>query len=207
MPRLRRRSFHNPVSSFNRRRAEFARDGIAFAFYIVIGLILVLFALVIAVSRWYFIDTGENYLVGFPSPRTYIARVTTRFVDRDITSEARNIAADQIVNVRVRNRRSTQLVLDRIADLKNEGDLSFAPPQLEEIVEAMPDEIRAAVINTAVEIAERNYDRFATRSEQRSMIWDNLRNVDLPQADQNVVFQLLDTLLVPTVIDATESPT
>ncbi|MCL2684016.1 MAG: HDIG domain-containing protein [Synergistaceae bacterium] len=179
------------------------RNG-SFIFLVMIRFALVLCAVAIALARWYFVDTGENYMVGFPSPRTYTARVATRFVDRALTSEARHTAADQIVNVRVRNRRATQLVTARIADLKNEGDLSFAPPSLEEIVTAMSDDVRIAVINTVVEIAEKNYDKSVTRSEQSAMIWDNLRNVDLPQAEKNVIVQLLDSLLIPTVIEDSE---
>ena len=201
---LRRRLYHKRITPAALSNGESQRDGVSFRFLVMIRVVLVLLAGLIALGRWYFIDVSENYMVGFPSPRTYTARVTTRFVDRALTNEARNTAADQIVNVRVRNRRATQLVLERIAALKNEGNLSFAPPRLEEIVADLPDDVRETVIHTAVEIAERNYDRSSTRTEQRNMIWDNLRNVDLPQSDKNIIVQLLDTLLVPTVIDDNE---
>jgi putative nucleotidyltransferase with HDIG domain len=154
--------------------------------------------------RWYFIDTSENYMVGYPSPRTYLARVTTRFVDREATNETRHLAAEQIVTVRVRNNGATQLVREHIANLKNNGDLSFASPRLAEIVKAMSDDVRIGVVGATVEIAEKNYDRSITRSEQTAVIWDNLKNVPLAQADKNVAFQLLDALLTPTVTEDAE---
>jgi membrane-associated HD superfamily phosphohydrolase len=167
-------------------------------------LALVVCAAAIAIFRWYLVDTSENFMVGYPSPRTYPARITTRFVDRALTSESRHLAAEQIVNVRVRNNSATQLVNARVSNLKNGGDLSFTPPRLAEIVSVMSEDIRARVIDSVVEIAEKNYDKSVTRSEQTAVIWDNLRNVQLSQADKNVAFQILDALLVPTVAEDRE---
>jgi putative nucleotidyltransferase with HDIG domain len=166
--------------------------------------LLVLSAGAIVMMRWYFIDTSANYMVGYPSPHTYLARVTTRFVDRDATNESRHLAAEQIVTVRVRNNASTQIVRENIAALKNNGDVSFASPRLAEMVRALSDDVRTGVIDTAVEIAEKNYDKAVTRAEQTAVIWDNLRDSSLAQADKNVVFQLLDSLLIPTVAEDAE---
>jgi putative nucleotidyltransferase with HDIG domain len=165
---------------------------------------IVLCAVAIALARWYFVDTNENYMVGYPSPRTYPARVATRFVDRALTRESRHIAAEQIVNVRVRSRSATELVQTRIASLKNDGDLSFAPPALEEIVRVMSDDVRARVIRTTVEIAEKNYDKAVTRPEQTAILLDSLKNFQISQGEKNVIQQLTDALLVPTVMEDQE---
>ncbi|MDR3075732.1 MAG: hypothetical protein LBU26_00395, partial [Synergistaceae bacterium] len=204
MPGLRRRSSHNWFAPILSRGPAALPGGMSAAFIMAVRAALVLCAVMIAFMRWYLVDTSDNYMVGYPSPRTYPARIATRFVDRALTNESRHMAADQIVNVRVRNRSATQLVTNRIANLKNGGDTSFAPPLLEEIIRAMPDGARAAVISTAVEIAEKNYDKAVTRSEQTSIILDSLKSSPLPQADKNVVQQLLDALLVPTVNDDSE---
>jgi hypothetical protein len=155
-------------------------------------IVLVISAGAIVLLRWYFVDMSESYMAGYPAPRTYIARSFTRFVDKTATSELRNMASDQIVNVRVRNYGSTQFVVQRISALKNDGNFDFAPPELASVIRALPDADRARIISTAVDIAEKNYDRFTNKSEQTSMIWDNLRYIDIPQANKNVIFQLLD---------------
>jgi putative nucleotidyltransferase with HDIG domain len=68
----------------------------------------------------------------------------------------------------------------------------------------MPEGVRSQVLTATVEIAEKNYDKSISRSEQTALIWDNLKSSPLPQADKNVVFQLLDALLVPTVAEDSE---
>jgi putative nucleotidyltransferase with HDIG domain len=180
------------------RREQTARSG-DIAFLVLLRVVLVAGAAAIVMLRWYFVDARNGYRVGHPSPRTYLARVSARFVDQTTTSEVRNMAAERIVDVRVRNDSATRLVMSRISDLKNAGNLDFAPEKLREIVNAMSDDVRKKVIDATVEISGKNYDKSITRSEQTAVIWDNLRNADMPQAEKNVVFQLTDALLIPTV--------
>jgi putative nucleotidyltransferase with HDIG domain len=179
-------------------------DGASVVFFSLFRLVLVLSAGAIVMLRWYFVDMGESYMVGYPSPRTYIARSSTRFVDRTATSEMRNMAADQIVNVRVRNYGLTQLVNQRISSLKNDGNFNFVSPELATIIRALSDADRTRVISAALNIAENNYDRFINKSEQTAMIWEHLKYIDMSQANKNVVFQLLDDLLLPTVTEDAE---
>jgi putative nucleotidyltransferase with HDIG domain len=184
--------------SFLSRRERTARSGDT-AFLVLLRIVLVASAAAIVMLRWYFVDARNGYRVGHPSPRTYLARVSARFVDQATTREVRNMAAERIVDVRVRDDSATRLVTSRISDLKNAGDLSFAPEKLREIVNAMSDDVREQVIDATVGISEKNYDKSVTRSEQTAVIWDSLRNTDMPQAEKNVVFQLADALLIPTV--------
>ncbi|MDR0653764.1 MAG: HDIG domain-containing protein [Synergistaceae bacterium] len=198
MAGVRRRSYRRWLS-FLSRREQASRDGNT-AFFVVLRVVLVMSAAAIVMLRWYFVDARDGYRVERPSPRTYLARVSARFVDDATTKEVRNMAADQIVDVRVRNNSATSVVRSRISDLKNTGDMGFAPEKLREIVNSMSDDVREQVIDAAVEISEKNYDKSATRSEQTAVIWDNLRNADMSQAEKNVVFQLADALLVPTIV-------
>jgi putative nucleotidyltransferase with HDIG domain len=179
-------------------------DGAPVVFLSLFRLVLVVSAGLIVLLRWYFVDLGESYMAGYPAPRTYIARSSIRFADKAATNELRSMAADQIVNVRVRNYGLTQLVVQRISALKNDGSLDFAPPELASVIRGLPEADRTQVIGAAVDIAEKNYDRFASKSEQAAMIWDHLRYAEMPQANKNVVFQLLDALLLPTVADDAE---
>lgn len=153
---------------------------------------------------WYFEDRKESYRVGYPSPRTYLAQSSTRFVDKNATTEVRGQAADQIVNVRVRDDRATQAVSKRISGLKNNGDIEFASPQLISVLDSMSDDQREKIIAATIDIAEKNYDKAINKPEQTAMIWDSLRFVDMPQSDKNVVFQLLDSMLEPTIQEDAE---
>jgi putative nucleotidyltransferase with HDIG domain len=168
-------------------------------FLIALRVVLVIAAAAMVMLRWHFVDARGGYRVGHPSPRTYLARVSARFADKATTNEIRDMAADRIVDVRVRDSGATRLVMSRISDLKNSGDMNFAPEKLREIVNAMSGDARKRVIGAVIEISGKNYDKSVTRSEQTAVIWDNLRNADMPQAEKNVVFQLTDALLVPTV--------
>jgi putative nucleotidyltransferase with HDIG domain len=198
MAGVRRRSYRRWLG-FLSRRERAARGGDT-AFLIALRVALIIGASALVMLRWYFVDARGGYRVGYPSPRTYLARVSARFVDQATTSEIRNLAADQIVDVRVRNDSATRLVMSRISGLKSAGDLSFAPERLREIVNEMPDGVRESVIDAVVGISEKNYDKSVTRSEQTAVIWDSLRNAEMAQAEKNVVFQLADALLVPTVV-------
>ncbi|MDR1886262.1 MAG: HDIG domain-containing protein [Synergistaceae bacterium] len=165
--------------------------------------VLVASVAVIVSLSWFLIDRNESYRVGSPSPRTYLAQSSARFVDRTATSEMRNQAADQIVNVRVRNERMTQVVRERISALKESGELDFAPPQVLEVLNGVSDDVRSQIIAAVIDVAERNYDKSINWTEQTGVIWDSLRPVDMPQADKNIAFQILDSMLAPTV---TEDP-
>jgi putative nucleotidyltransferase with HDIG domain len=204
MPGVRRRSFHRWLAPILRAGRGSQRGGVSRAFIAGIQASLVILAAVITFARWYFVDTNENYMIGYPSPRTYQARITTRFLDGALTDESRGMAANQIVNVRVRDRGATRLVTSRISNLRKNGDLSFASTKLESLVRSMPDDVRERVITTAADIAERNYDKAVTKSEQTAVILDSLRNLHLEPAESNVVQQILDALLVPTVTEDTE---
>ena len=166
--------------------------------------VLVLSVGLIAFIGWFLIDSSESYRIGSPSPRTYLAQSSARFVDKSATSEMRNQAADQIVNVRVRNDRMTQVVRERISDLKESGGLSFAPQRVADVLNDVSSDVRERIISTVIDIAERNYDKSVNWTEQTGIIWDSLRPLDIPQSEKNIAFQLLDTLLAPTVVEDSE---
>ncbi|MDR3355039.1 MAG: HDIG domain-containing protein [Synergistaceae bacterium] len=165
---------------------------------------LVLGVGLIAFMGWFLVDRNESYRVGSPSPRTYLAQSSARFVDKSATSEMRNQAADQIVNVRVRDNRMTQAVRERISELKESGSLNFAPPRVVDVLNGVSPDVRERIISTVIDVAEKNYDKSVSWTEQTGMIWDSLRPVDIPQSEKNIAFQLLDTLLSPTVVEDSE---
>ena len=167
-------------------------------------LILFLCAGTIVSVGWYFVDRNESYRVGYPSPRTYLAQSSAKFVDNSATSDLRHQAAEQIVNVRVKDDKASQLVRQRLNDLKNSGNIDFASPQLVKIVNDFPEAERNKLLSAVVDIAEKNFDRALNRTEQSAFIWESLKHVKTGQAEKNVIYQILDSMLLPTVVEDSE---
>jgi putative nucleotidyltransferase with HDIG domain len=165
---------------------------------------LVMSSALVVVLGWYFIDRDESYRVGYPSPRTYLAQSPARFIDADATADLKSRASDQVVDVRVRDDNATSLVQNRISSLRNEGNIDFAQPQLISLINALPDEKRAGIFVTVARIAEENFDKSVSGTEQSARIWNSLQGSDLSQADKNLAYQLLDAMLTPTVLEDSE---
>ncbi|MDR0617162.1 MAG: HDIG domain-containing protein [Synergistaceae bacterium] len=171
------------------------------ATYWLFQLSLVVSSAMIVILGWYFIDRNESYRVGYPSPRTYLAQSSARFLDTKATEDQKELASGQIVDVRVRDAAATRIVQDKIASLRNDGNISFAPPQLASLLRGLPDGNRASILAAVARIAEENYDKSVSRTEQSARIWDSLQRSDLTQSDKNLAYQLLDAMLAPTVVD------
>ena len=167
-------------------------------------LFLVVCAGMIVFLGWYFVDRNESYRVGYPSPRSYLAQSSARFVDNTATTDLRNQAAEQIVKVRVRDDKATQLVKRRLAELKKSGNVDFLSAPLSRILNDLPEAERKKILSVVIDIAEKNFDKSINRTEQSALIWESLRRVNLGQAEKNVVYQILDVLLLPTVVEDAE---
>lgn len=166
--------------------------------------ILTILAELIVCAGWFFVDRSESYRVGYQSPRTYLAQSSARFVDSAATSDLRDQAAAQIARVRVRDDQATRIVRQRIDDLKKSGNLNFAPIPLAKLVNGFPEAERSKIIAVAAGIAESNFDRSISRTEQTASVWDSLGRVSMGQAEKNVVFQILDAMLIPTLVEDEE---
>lgn len=153
---------------------------------------------------WYFEDRPRAFRVGEPSPRTYIAQMSSTFVDSAATEDLRSAASDSVANVRVRDADATKIVSERIIALRGEGSIAYAPSELAKIVEALPDASRARVLAVTAEIAADNFDRSASELEQTSVLWSALEKVEMDQSEKNIVFQLLNAMLVPTISEDSE---
>jgi len=167
-------------------------------------LILIAVVVIIVSAGWFFVDRNESYRVGYPSPRTYLAQSSARFVDSAATKDLRDQAAAQIARVRVRDGQATRIVRQRIDDLKKSENLDFAPIALVKLVGGFPESERAGILAVAADIAEKNFDRSVSRAEQTAAIWESLGRVNMGQAEKNVVFQVLDAMLIPTLVEDEE---
>jgi putative nucleotidyltransferase with HDIG domain len=204
MDRIRKLSFLDGLrGKIYRNKGKRPQDNLS-AVYWLFHLALVMSSAMIVIFGWYFIDRNESYRVGYPSPRTYLAQSSARFIDTEATADQKERAGGQIVDVRVRDAAATRLVQEKIASLRNDGNIGFAQPQLVGLVNALPAENRASILATVARIAEENYDKSVSRTEQSARIWDSLQRSELRQSDKNLAYQLLDAMLAPTVVNDPE---
>lgn len=199
MAKGRRRLSLNWLRAFLSRYAKGNVSGSAGGALLVFRILLVLCAGIIVFIGWFFIDRMQSYRVGYPSPRTYLAQSSVRFVDKEATDALRKQAAEQIVKVQVRNDEAASRILQRIDDLKTKGSFDQAPPRLVEFLNNLPQERRTRVISAAIGVAEENVNKSINWTEKSAMIWANLRSLNMSQADKNIIYQLLDPMLESTV--------
>ncbi len=167
-------------------------------------LILVLSAGLIVFFGWYCVDRNNSYRVGEPSPRLYLSISSASFEDRTLTNEARQRAEDQVVSVRLQDEANTATVAKRIAALRDEGRLTFASPALLRLVESRQEEERQREIALAAEIAEQIFRNSLNEAEKTAAIWEALSPRNMSHGEKNVVYQILDEMLMPTVVEDKE---
>lgn len=165
----------------------------------VFRIILLAVALFLITGNWLFIDRHENYRIGYPSAKTYFALTSSRYEDRAATLELRQRAASRIIDVMVRDEKIAAEVSAKIESLKS-GDFSrVLENPLLELFFGLPKLTQTNIIDTVVAVAEKIMNKAEDRDEQTALIWKELSGYRLSQSDKNVVFQILDKILNPSL--------
>ena len=150
-------------------------------------------------------DRQQNFRINYPSPRTYLALSSMRYVDPVATNELHQRAANQIVEVRVRDEDISLLVQQRMTQLLDESNLKsmaglkFLSNPLRTLLLSLSAADRERAIRTARSVASAVVDKAANADEQTSLIWQQLQRTNLNQAEKNVVFQIVDSTLLPSL--------
>lgn len=167
--------------------------------YALFRLILMLVAVLLLSFNWYFFDRHENYGVGRPANRTYFAVTSSRYEDKAATLELRQRAAARITEVMVRNEKISTEV-SRKLELLEGGDYSqiFAP-RLIELFGRLNSASQGRILREVSAIGLEIKDSSGNREQQSAMIWNRLKKSQLLQSEQNVAFQILDSILNPTL--------
>ena len=162
-------------------------------------LVLLVVAVLLITGNWLIFDRRDNYRIGYPSPKTYFALTSARYEDKIATLELRQRAAARIIDVMVQDEKIAAKINQKIELLgKKEYSKLFSPP-LFELFEKLPDVSKEKIIDTVTMIGKKIRDEAADREQQTSLIWKYLKKTDLPQADKNVAFQILDEILNPSL--------
>ncbi len=186
------------IYKFRSLFAEFARRPENRPYLLFRGILLVV-ALLLVTLNWYIFDRRENYQVGLPAQKTYFALASQRYEDKSATLELRQRAAARIVDVMVQDEKIAAEVTRRLDQLQK-GDYSrlFNGPLLN-IFNRQSAPSQKAIIAAALTIGSKVRDESTDREQQTSLIWKYLRQTPLTQAERNVVFQMLDVLMNPTL--------
>ena len=176
----------------------------------IVCLLLLSGVLIIISTGWFLVDRKQNFRINYPSPRTYLALSSMRYVDQAATSELRQKAANQIVEVRVLDEDISLLVQQRMTQLLHNSGLksveewTFLSAPLRTLLKSLSSAERDRVLKAARKIASAVVDKAANADEQTSLIWQQLQKTNLNQAEKNVVFQVVDSTLSPSLEKDTE---
>ena len=176
----------------------------------IVCLLLLSGVFIIISTGWFLVDRQQNFRVNHPSPRTYLAISSMRYIDQASTSELRQKAANQIIEVRVRDEDIALLVQQRMTQLMHNSGLksveewTFLSAPLRTLLKSLSSAERERVLKTARKIASAVVDKAANADEQTSLIWQQLQRTNLNQAEKNVVFQVVDSTLSPSLERDTE---
>lgn len=184
---------------FSRRNERTKKLHFLVSFILLFGITMIM------TLGWFFVDRNQNYRVGHPSPRTYLALSSMRFEDPSATEELRQRAAERIASVRTTNEDITRAVHEKIEALgdvtQSEASIApaFLPAPLRTLLQNLPEDERLKILTLSHTIATELESKTASFEEQSSLIWQRLRVSGLEQASQNIAFQVVDTTLTPAL--------
>lgn len=166
--------------------------------------LLVCFACFLLFVRWFF-DTGRSgFLLGKPSPRTYFAIAPMGYIDEEKTQLLRSKVEDTIAGVFVKDSSVVRGMKSRLEALE-QGDLQMAmiPAALKDLLAQLSERKKTIVLRSTFKIgqellAEGDWAR-GVAAPTAELIWEKIEALDLPMAENNLIYQLLEEILKPAV--------
>lgn len=165
-------------------------------------LILLGFAIAVVFMQWALRERENGFSLNTPSPRTYFALSSMKYVDNEGTKTLRTRVGDTVAGVIVRDGTAKDRLILRIEALVK-GDLAaLALSQgLLDLLHGLPEEERkkilqetAAIGNEFLEASETDAEVGAPSSER---IWAAIERRSFPVEDNNIIYQILDEILQP----------
>ncbi len=167
--------------------------------YLLFRAILLIVAVCLICINWYVFDRKNNYRIGYTSARTYFALTSARYEDRAATLELRQRAAARIVDVMVQDEKIATEVNKRLDLLESNDYKSLFNQPLTELMNKLPDSSQKLIVKSVLDIGRRIRDEARSSEQQTSLIWKYLKKTPMSQADKNIAFQMLDTILNPSL--------
>jgi len=162
---------------------------------------LLFFAYSALLIQWIF---GQHFIVGQPSPQSYIALSELQYMDRAAMERLRDLAEQHIVAIVVKDGEKKQEFRVALQILKNLSSETVAVPiknfplELFNAIINIPEPERSKILSYIEEIGEdlstsaRDEDDFMYYSER---LWDEVDKLNLSPDLANIVYQILNNLL------------
>ncbi|MBR4401263.1 MAG: HDIG domain-containing protein [Synergistes sp.] len=188
-------SLRDDLAAFFKKIASLCRN----RQLIIFRAILLAVAALLITLNWYFVDRRENYQIGMPSQRAYLALTSVRYEDRAATLDLRQRAASRIIDVMVQDEKIASEVSRRLELLKGREYQQLFNKPLLRILGKQSEESQKAIVDAAVDIGRKVQNQSADREQQTSLIWKYLKDSALTQSERNIAFQMLDVVLNPSL--------
>ncbi|HOV29021.1 MAG TPA: HDIG domain-containing protein [Synergistales bacterium] len=153
------------------------------------ALLVVVFFLVLL--GWWLGESREGYRLGEPSPRTYLAVLSTRYIDEENTERLRQIAEQKIVSVMTRDTHAERRIRDSLEQLSRWDATEGLSDSLRDLLSTLPAEKRIRMLHLAKDLGlslleVRDWDK-----DLQPKLWDRIIRLPLSRPDQNTIFQIL----------------
>lgn len=172
--------------------------------YMLFRIILLVSAFLLITGNWYLFERKTNYRTGYPSPKTYFAISSAVYEDREATKELRERAASRIVDVVAKDEKKASTVTRNLTAFKTGSYSGILSEELAELFKSLPAASRRSITKEVLRLGREIGSRAEDADEQSAMIWHELKSVQLSQADKNVIYQILNSLLSPYVLHDSE---
>ncbi len=162
------------------------------------GLLLCV-ALILLLWSWY-ANSQQGFRVGTKASRSYVALYSMRFIDREATAVLKERVAGEIEAVLMKDRELVENLEAELDMLADPGGVGLLPPSLAELLADFPPARRKRLLQVAGDLGLQILrEEKGIFSDGENRIWTVLETSGLEWSDRNVVFQILDSLIQPTL--------
>lgn len=148
----------------------------------------------------------QGFRVGAVASRNYVALYSMRFLDQEATAVMKERVAGEIEAVLMKDRELIETLEQEFRMLADPGGMELLPPSLAELLQDFPPARRQRLLEVAGDLGLQilREDRPAFENGE-AHLWDVLEASGMEWSDRNVVFQILDSLIEPTLRIDTEA--
>ena len=166
--------------------------------------LLLFFAVLLILARWFFDGGRAGFVQGHPAPRTYLAISPMKYIDEEKTNLLRSRVESTISGVLVKDTEAINTMTSQLKSLEA-GDFQGAmiPKDLIAILQEMPERRRQTTLKAVATIGfqflikENNGDEFATPAPEK--LWGKIEELNFPAEMNNLIYQILEAVLRPAV--------
>jgi len=161
---------------------------------------IVLLAALLSILNWRVEGSRYGFAVDSPASRTFLAVNSMRYFDAVTTEAMKKRISERVVGVFVQNPR---LINDALHNLEaisvnRESLLQVLSPSLIDVLESLNETRRGKILEEIRRIGMALLNETFQEEQRATLIWDRLDESELEWPEKNIVYQVLDQLLLHT---------